>query len=81
MPPRTVAVPLVLMSLPQAIEIQENVCDDGQKVAQLLVNWPMTTVMIEVDKDAGLAIADKMREIFGPGLHIAHDLPPNGVRP
>ena len=80
--PRQIAAPLILMSMPQSCQIEENVGDAGNKVVQMMVSWPMVTVMIEFDKDSGLALAERFREIFGSGLHIAHDLPPsNGEGP
>jgi hypothetical protein len=65
----------MLGAVPQKWTIGKGATDDGQPIAQLLIQWPKVSALLELDRNSGMKLADQLREIFG-GLQIATDLPP-----
>jgi hypothetical protein len=89
--PRTVEVPMVIMSVPQSINLTADTNDWGDPVAHMQVSWPMTSMLIEIGAGAADAMIVRFNEIFAPvvadqkaGLQVVRDLPDhlkNGKRP
>lgn len=84
--PRMVEVPLMVMSLPQAVNITADTDDWGNKVAHLQVSWPMVGMIVEIQQESAAALIAGFRQIFGPSidagptLTVARELPPAGNR-
>lgn len=74
-------VPMIFAPVPQQITWQKVEAPNGDPGAQILVQMPMLTMILNLDRASGLKLADGLREIFG-GLMIATELPPtNGQHP
>lgn len=68
--------PLLVGEMRQQVTWQAGPADDEVRTAHLLVQSPMSTMLVVLDEAAALALADGMRDIFvAPTLTIARDLP------
>lgn len=89
--PRTVEVPMMVMSLPQQINLTGETNDWGDVVAHMQVAWPMTSMLVEIGAEQADAMIVRFNQIFAPvvaeqkaGLQVVQDLPDhlkNGNRP
>lgn len=81
-PPRMVEVPMMVMSLPQAIDLTDDTDDYGNTVVHMQVSWPMTAMLLEIQKEAAAQMIAHFRKVFGPSidasptLTVARELPP-----
>lgn len=69
--------PIIVGEDRQQVSWQPGPVTDGGLTAHLLIQSPMSTMLLVLSESAGLSLADGLRDIFvAPRLSIARDLPP-----